>query len=113
MSLDSLSKMRRTGYRPKVVNVIVGKPPAWFVDGPDVVVIREQDNPDLMDMRPLLKMPVSVIEVGRNEPLMTKTLTALETAQARVYGIAGSAGTVGVGPEHERTMNRYREALCN
>ncbi len=50
MSLESLSKMRRTGYRPKVVNVIVGKPPAWFVDGPDVVVIREQDTAENGDI---------------------------------------------------------------
>jgi hypothetical protein len=111
MSLDTLRAMRMNHRRPARVFVIIGQAPQGLSDEPDTVVIRANDNPRLMDFRPLIRLPVNVIDSGSHDALMDLTLDAVSAAGGRIEGIAGSAGIVGENPEHERLLKNFKEVL--
>ena len=111
MSLDSLRRLRMDGQRPASVNVIVGKPPAWFeADRPTVVVIDR--DPNTLDLRPLVGLPIHLTDIQPNADLLLKALDATQALGVQVLGACSEAGACGCSPEHEAAMRRYRENLC-
>lgn len=110
MSLHTLRQMRLAGSRPALVTVLVGKPPKWLDDAPDIVVIDR--DPAGMDLRPLMSLPVLTFEIQPNPDLLARTLDALEAEGVEFRGTCGKAGVVGLNERQERAMVRYRERLC-
>lgn len=108
MSLTQLRDLRRGGHRPDSVIVIVGKPPKFFEDGADKVVITRTDA----DMSPLFGLPVHVIDLKGDATHTRAVMEALERVSVRALGICGPAGSCGVSEDHEHAMNLYRETLC-
>lgn len=112
MSLESLRTLRRNGGKPDAVRVLVGSRPKWMPDGPDLVVIHAQDDLRNMDLRPLVGMRVTVVELDVDSDKVLATAKAVLDAGATLVGAVCSAGAVGVSPEHEASMVRYRENAC-
>lgn len=109
MSLEHLRELRRAGSRPaSPVVVILGRAPRHLDDGPGKVVVTRDD----VDLSPLVGMPVHVIDLGADNELARRVVPQLEKLSVVLHGICGCYGTVGESPEHERAMERYREALC-
>jgi hypothetical protein len=108
MSLDLLREVRRAGQRPESVIVVIGR--ADMDDSAGVVQIT--DTPHSMDLRPLIRMPVHVIDLQDDAGRTRAVIAALEELNVTPLGICGPAGSCGVSKEHERAMERYRESLC-
>lgn len=108
MSLSQLRTLRRAGYRPPIVTVIVGKPPSWFDDEPRSVVI---DRPG-EDLSPLFGMRVHIVDIQGDIDLTRSVLADLDTLNTTFLGGVGSYGAVGQSPEHEESMRGYWEHLC-
>lgn len=108
MSLHQIQTLRRDGYRPPTVTVIIGTPPKSFEDGPDKVVIADT----LPDLSPLVGLPVHVLDLQGNDALTLRVIGALEAVNVKPLGICGPAGACGVSADHEHAMQMYRETLC-
>jgi hypothetical protein len=111
LSLSQLRQLRRGGHRPDGVIVLVGKPPAWLQDEPGFVVIDK--HPRDMDFRPLVGLPIHLIDLQADNALLLAAMNATAEAGAVVRGACSAAGSCGVSSEHELSMIRYRECLCS
>lgn len=111
MTIEAIRAMRLQGKRPDRVFVIVGKMPNWLADKPNVVHVRQNDNPGLMDLRVLVRLPVNLVENGTDSQHFDRTLNAVQAAGGRIEGIAGPDGIVGENDEHARLLKNYREVL--
>lgn len=109
MSLEQLRAVRKAGKRPDSVNVVIGQPAA-LDDHPGVVVIAA--DPSALDLRPLLGMPVHVIDLQDDSSRTLAVVAALERLKVKALGVCGPYGACGSSPEHEYAMERYRESLC-
>lgn len=110
MSLDTLRRLRQSGHRPATVTVIVGKPPAWHDASSPARVVIDRD-PAAMDLRPLVGLPIHLIDIQDAEARLLAAMDATEAAGVKVLGACSAAGACGVSPEHERAMRRFRECL--
>lgn len=110
MSLAQLRQVRRGNHRPPSVTVVIGRAPAWITDGPGFVQI--DCDPHDLDLRPLVGLPVHVLDLQEDRRLTLHVIAALEDLKVSPVGICGPAGSCGVSPEHEAAMTRYRELLC-
>lgn len=106
MSLAQLRAVRLAGQRPESVIVIVGA--ADVADSPGVVVVEDETA----DLRPLLGLPVHVIDMQNESERFVRVLDALEALKVKQLGVCGALWSCGVSEEHERAMERYRESLC-
>lgn len=112
MSLRDILELRRERLRPADVKVILGTP-AHFDDGPGFVVIRPSDLPATMDLRPLVGLPVYVIELERNDTRFERVVEALQAAHAHIVGLVSSSGASAPTPREQELLVKYRELLCN
>lgn len=114
MSLERLRSLRREGSRPSTVLVILGKPPGWvydwFAEDADCIVIDRELRD--VDLSALVGLPVNVIDLNGDAQACQRLLEALQEAGALSLGLSVAAGVVGVSPEHEAALRRYREVLC-
>lgn len=111
MSLSQLRQLRRAGHRPsRQIMVIVGRAPRDFDDRPTEVVI--EGGPGLVDLSPLVGLTVNVVDMVGDPDVMLRVLAGLQDIKAEVVGMVGAYGAVGLNPDHERLLRRYRELLC-
>lgn len=108
MSLDQLRAVRLAGKRPEGVVVVIGHA---NVDD-DSGLVQIDGNPQTADLRPLIGMPVHVIDLQDDPSRTLAVMAALEELNVKPLGICGPAGSCGVSPQHERAMRLYRESLC-
>jgi hypothetical protein len=108
LSLTQLQTIRRAGRKPQGINVLIGKPPAWFEDSPSQVVV---DRPG-MDLSPLVGLRVHILDLQADPDFTLWVLRELERLKVDPAGFCGLAGTQGASPEHEYAMNHFRELLC-
>lgn len=109
MSLEQLRAVRKAGKRPDSVVVLIGRP---FTVDDDAGVVVLTDSPEATDLRPLLGMPVHVIDLQDDDTRTLAVLKALQALKVKPLGVCGRAGTCGLSKEHEYAMERYRESLC-
>lgn len=107
MSLEQLRKVRRAGRRPQSVTVFVGQPSA-FEDGPAYVVVDR----DGMDLRPLLGLPLTLIDVQDDRDFTWRVIEDLQALETTLVGGCLVNGAVGVSHEHERSLIKYRRLMC-
>lgn len=112
MSLAHILELRRARMRPVDVKVIVGTP-ANFDDGPDFVVIRPHEMPATMDLRPLVGLPVYLIELERNDARFERVIEAVQAARAHIVGLVSISGASAPTPREQELLFKYRELLCN
>jgi hypothetical protein len=111
MSLSQLRAIRRSGQRPSgQIMLVVGKAYPGYDSYPTEVVI-DRDVSEF-DLRPLSGLAVNVIELRSDVPLTARVLEELRQVKAEVLGFATEAGEVGLNPEHEALLRRYRSTLC-
>jgi hypothetical protein len=108
MSLDQLRNLRRNGGRPRLVTVIVGTPSVIDDDAHYVVIDRE---PALLDLRPLVGLPIQLIDVQKDADFLRRVMAATEEVGVKVMGASSAVGTFGVSPDHERVLSHYRELM--
>jgi len=107
MSLESLREMRRTGYRPEAVLVVVGNA-KLPMDEPNTVIVDRIGA----DLRPLVGMPVFVIFMDVATTLATHVIDALQGLNTRLLGASCHAGELGATDEHAEFARTYRRWLC-
>lgn len=108
MSLDQLRAVRKAGKRPDSVNVIVGR-----ADCDDNAGIVQIDcDPSALDLRPLIGLPVHVIDLQTDAGRTLAVVAALERLEVKALGVCGPTWSFGVSEDHEHAMRLYREALC-
>ncbi len=107
MSLESLRELRRTGYRPEAVLVIVGKT-KLPTDDPNTVVVDRFG----VDLRPLVGMPVFVLILDVATTLATHVIDGLQGVNAALLGASCHAGEVGATADHAEFARSYRRWLC-
>lgn len=112
MSLETLANLRRMRMRPQFAHVVIGDPPDWFGDDPREIVIRPNDKPGFIDFRPLVGIPVNVVELRRDDALFASVIEALQDAGAHIDGLVSVAGATASNRELERALCRLRELLC-
>jgi len=105
MSLKALRAVRLAGQRPESVIVVIGR--ANMDGSPEVAQVSAGD-----DLRPLIGLPVHVIDVAGDTRQTLAIMRELSTLNVKPLGVCGPAGACGVSPEHERCMERFREVLC-
>lgn len=116
MSLAAIRKVRQQGFKPGVVNMVIGPAPRWLDDDESVVKIAADSRPERMDFRPLVGVPVAVFQT---QPLPDVTLRAIDAANAAGATFVGFADDSGTYPaltnETERvalSLRRTWEQLC-
>jgi hypothetical protein len=109
MSLQQLRALRRGGNRPPQVTVLIGRPYERFEDGAAYVVVDAASDADLS---PLVGLPVHVLDLQADTALTLRTIATLEGLGVKPLGICGPAGSCGVSPEHEQSMESLRRLLC-
>lgn len=108
MSLEQLKNMRIHGYKPKSVTVLVGNIPAWLEEDATTVCVTHLDNVRNMDLRALVGLPVSIIQLGDCDPLLIQTISAVDAVKPESVSIAANKGIVGLSREHERVLESIK-----
>lgn len=106
MSLADLRAIRRAGKKPDSVIVLIGKADVDESEG----IVQIED--EAQDLRPLVGLPVHVIDLTDNPDRTSRILDALHALKVKPLGICGPAGACGVSERHEYAMQLYRESLC-
>lgn len=110
MSLDQLRSLRRARHRPSgPVIVLIGKAPRCFGDEPNEVVIGA--HPRGLDLSPLIGLSAHVFDMQDDMDLTRAVVGELEGLNVLIRGLCAHYGVAGLTPEHERSMERYRECL--
>ncbi|MBT2300394.1 hypothetical protein J7E70_07940 [Variovorax paradoxus] len=111
MSLESLTKLRRTGGKPAALWVVVGDCPESIRALPDTIAVTEK--PQAMDWRPVVGLHVDIFDLSGDDWLLCQTMDAIEAAQPKAIGVACNAGVLGLSEQHERVMTRIWRHLAN
>jgi hypothetical protein len=111
VSLADILELRRDRVRPADVKVIVGVP-TNFSDGPAYVVVKPADQPAAMDWRPLVGIPVYLIELERNDRRFEAVIEAIQRAKAHIVGLVSCAGASAPTEREQELLVKYRELLC-
>jgi hypothetical protein len=116
MTLAAIRSLRMRGERPGFVEIIVGPCPDWFPDGETVVKVPANANPARMDWRPLVGLPVFLIETADLPHLVSDVLSETERHGVKFLG---AALTTGIYPcsdsfndEFSASLRRTKELLC-
>lgn len=113
MSLDSLRDLRRSGSSPDViVKVVVGRRIPALEASPDVITILPADQPALLDLRPIVGLPLALFVCPGSDELAESTLDALLAAGGRVHGAAWSDATCTTDEPTKPVLHRMWELLC-
>lgn len=111
MSLEALRQLRRGGHKPQSpIWIVIGTKPRWLSDDATVVIVREADEPQFMDWRPVLGLVVAIFTL---QPDPARTLQVLEATQAAGARIFGAADTTGAYPLLEGADERHTALLRN
>jgi hypothetical protein len=116
MSLDTLRDLRRAGSKPDApVKVILGTRHTWLQEWPDMVLLRESDNPSLMDWRPLVGLPVVILAQTNDAARTLSVVEAVIAAGARLLGAVDPDGSYPIeerGSDTHRLFKKTWEAVC-
>ena len=111
MSLETLTKLRKSGGKPAALWVVVGNCPQSIRALPDTIAVDEK--PDAMDWRPVVGLHVDVFDLSNDPMLLLRTMDAIEAAQPKCIGVACNEGVLGLSEQHERVMTRIWRHLAN
>jgi hypothetical protein len=116
MSLEAIRHMRLRGDRPGIVRLVVGVSPAWLPDDATVVKVPEGSRPARMDWRPLVGLPVTLIETRSLPQLVGDVMDEVTRAGAKFCGAALMTGVYpcldGYETEVRRNLKKTWEILC-
>lgn len=116
MSLEAIARMRRQGYKPAVVFVVIG-PCAPVDDDAGMVLIREGDRPESMDWRPVVGLHLAILQTRLLPDLLLKVIDAASAAGATFYGLTDASGAThplapDAGPKDHANLRRAWEQVC-
>lgn len=87
MSLESIRMLRRHRQKPAgVVSIVFSDKPIVVEDSESLVVIRSTDEPQFMDLRPLVGLSVALYGRGADEVQILRTIDALEVVKCKFFG---------------------------
>ena len=112
MSISQLLELRKHGSIPKsVVWVLVGDAPKWIDDGVNHILINKDAKPAHMDFRALVKLDVSVYEIGAHGGLFKAVLDAIEAIRPERLFFACRHCISAMDEKHESIMKNNLEKL--
>lgn len=116
MSLDAIRSVRRQGFRPGLVWLVIGPVPRWLDDDETVVLIREDSTPEFMDWRAVVGIKLAIFQTRLLPAMTLRAIKAAEAAGARFYGAADATGVYPMvnepTDEHRRNLQKSWEMLC-
>lgn len=119
MSLAAIRNMRMQRQKPdSVIWVVVGPVPKHFAHDIDVVAVPAGSEPEFMDWRPLVGLPVALFDAVGAPHLSLKVMEALKAANVRFMGFASKTLVVPFNdkPEDEKrftyALRGCLELLC-
>ena len=92
MSLAAIRTLRVKGERPAFVQIVVGPCPDWLPDDETVVKVPADAIPSRMDWRPLVGLPVFLIETRDLPHLVSDVLCETERQNVKFLGAALTTG---------------------
>jgi hypothetical protein len=112
MSLEALRQMRRAGDKPSgIVKVVVGRRLPVFESDADVITIAGADQPQFMDWRAVVGLPVALFVAPEGWEVGEQAYDALRAAGAKVLGVAWRDTTIA--PEAAApVLHRMWGVLC-
>lgn len=117
MSLDSIRALRLQRQKPAgVVSIVFSDKRLPVEDSPALVVIRSTDEPQFMDLRPLVGLWVALYSRDANENQMLRTLDALQAVKCRFFGAVTERFVLPMTsdhtPRHAELLSESWSALC-
>lgn len=114
MSLDTLRQLRRAGGKPEAfVKVVVGKAlPPTLASRPDMIAIRPEEQPQLLDWRPVVGLPFSLLVCEGVTDQAERTFDALIAAGGQPYGACWRDGAHSTNETVREILPRMWELLC-
>ncbi len=113
MSLTAIRNTRMAGQRPALVFVVIG-PHAPVHDDNTLVLVADDDRPEAMDWRPLVGLPVVLIQPAARPALAQRAIDAMHEVGVNFIGTADPLGALPLDdrPGLEQILTKAREQLC-
>lgn len=117
MSLDSIRALRMQRKKPAgVVSIVFSDKPMLVDDSPTLVVIRCTDEPQFMDLRPLVGLWVALYSRDSDSVQMLRTVDALHALKCKFFGAVTESFvlpmTVDHTPRHNEILAQSWRLLC-
>jgi hypothetical protein len=117
MSLQSLKDLRMSGHKPSgVVHIVFSDKPLQIDDSPALVVIRSTDEPQFMDLRPLVGLPVALYSRSADADQFLRLLDVLESLKCKFFGAVTQDFVLpmlkGATPRHAELLTQSWKSLC-
>jgi hypothetical protein len=107
MSLELVRTIRRTGYKPKCVHILIGEVKREMANSEvtPMIVIKNTDDLQNIDFRPLIGVDVSAFECGTVDGnRLISVLEAVEMGKPRNISLALKNGICGFDKKHELVL---------
>lgn len=117
MSLELLRALRMQRQKPAgVVSIILTNKPLSVDDSPALVVIKPTDEPQFMDLRPLVGLAVAVYSRDASPDQFLRLLDALEALKCKFFGAVTEDFVLPMlkdaTPKHAELLSRSWSTLC-
>ena len=117
MSLDLLRALRRQRQMPAgVISIVLSDKPLALHDSPSLVVIKSTDEPQFMDLRPLVGLPVALYSRSADADQFLRLLDVLESLQCKFFGAVTQDFVLpmlkGATPRHAELLTQSWKNLC-
>ena len=109
MSLNLIRKIRNDGYKPNCVHVLIGDVKREMINSEitPMIVIKNTDDLQNIDFRPLIGLDVSAFECGTVDGnRLISVLEAVEMGKPRNISLALKNGVCGLNKNHEITLTK-------
>jgi hypothetical protein len=117
MSLDSIRALRLQRQKPSgVVSIVFSDKPLLVEDSPALVVIRCTDEPQFMDLRPLVGLWVALYSREASITQMLRAVDALQAVKCKFFGVVTEGFvlpmTADHTPRHAELLAQSWSRLC-
>lgn len=117
MSLDSIRALRMNRQKPAgVVSIVFTDKPLPVDDSEGLMVIRSMDEPQFMDLRPLVGLWVALYGHDADSVQMLRTVDALQALKCKFFGAVTEGFvlpmTADHTPRHTELLTESWKLLC-
>lgn len=117
MSLELIRALRLQRQKPAgVVSIVLTDKPLAMDDSPALVVIKPTDEPQFMDLRPLVGLSVAVYARGASPYQFLRLLDALEALKCKFFGAVTEDFVLPMlkdpTPRHVELLTQSWKTLC-
>ncbi len=113
MSLEALRELRQHGEKPSgVIKIVIGQRSPAVDEYADVIAVLPTDQPQHMDWRPVVGLPLVLLICDGASTLADKVLTAVMAAGGKPLGASWSDDSTSTDEAIRPTLRRMWRLLC-